>query len=153
METWCRTSLVPWSFRMDLERSPFLARLCRCRVVRYLWWGSGEMWLRKINLKEGTTRFRLVQTLSKSNRPTSNIIVLCCGRIGCPGWDVGCYLYKLKNRLIDMSNFQFCYNLNKHVSDWDSWLGVASNLMGRCSYWAPSPGNICGIVSFSAEQS
>jgi hypothetical protein len=37
---------------------------------------------------------------------------------------MGCYLYRLENRLIDMTSFQFCYNLNKHVPDRDSWLGL-----------------------------
>jgi hypothetical protein len=30
----------------------------------------------------------------------------------------------LENRLIDMTRFQFHYNINKHVPDWDSWLGL-----------------------------
>jgi hypothetical protein len=97
---------------------------CRRHVIRYLWWGSEEIQLCKINLKEGMTRFRLVQTLSKSNSSTSSITILCCGRIGYPRWVVGCYLYRLENHLIDMPIFQFWYNLNKHVPDWDSWLGL-----------------------------
>jgi hypothetical protein len=44
----------------------------------------GETQLHKINLEEGTTRFRLVQALSKSNSPTSSIDVLCYRKIGCP---------------------------------------------------------------------
>jgi hypothetical protein len=43
-----------------------------------------ETRLRKINLKKDTVRFTLVQTLSKSNSSTSNIVVLCCGKNGCP---------------------------------------------------------------------
>jgi hypothetical protein len=35
--------------------------------------------------RKNTTRFRLVQALSESNNPMSNITVLCCGKIGCPG--------------------------------------------------------------------
>jgi hypothetical protein len=31
-----------------------------------------------------TAGFRLVQALSESNSPMSSIIVLCCGKIGCP---------------------------------------------------------------------
>jgi hypothetical protein len=88
-----------------------------------LWWGLGETWLLKINLKEDTVMFRLVQTLSESNNHTSSIVVLCCEKIGCTGWVTGCYLYKLKICLINMTSFQFCYNL---VPDWDSWLGLRS---------------------------
>jgi hypothetical protein len=117
----------PWCHGLPgriLSASPFLACLWRCHVVRYLWWGSAEMRLCKINLKEGTTRFSLVQALSKSNGTMSSITVLCYGRIGCPRWVAGCYLYGLENFLIDMASFQFCYNLNKHVPDCDSWLGL-----------------------------
>jgi hypothetical protein len=42
------------------------------------------MQLRKINLKEDTARFTLVQTLSERNSPTSSIVVLCYEKIGCP---------------------------------------------------------------------
>jgi hypothetical protein len=42
------------------------------------------MRLRKINLKEDTVKFRLVQTLSESNSHMSSIAVLCCEKIGCP---------------------------------------------------------------------
>jgi hypothetical protein len=35
---------------------------------------------------------------------------------------MGCYFYSQENRLIDMVSFQFCYDLNKHTSDWDSIL-------------------------------
>jgi hypothetical protein len=88
-----------------LSASPYLVCLYQHRVIRYLWWGSGEMWLCKINLKEDTTRFRLVQALSESNSPTSGIAVLCYEKIGCPRWVVGCYLYRLETHLIDMANF------------------------------------------------
>jgi hypothetical protein len=91
-----------------------------------MWWGSKEMRLRIINLKEDTVRFRLVQALSESNSPTSSIAVLCREKIGCPGWAAGCYLYRLDNCLINMASFQFCYNINKHVPDWDSRLGLRS---------------------------
>jgi hypothetical protein len=36
-ETWRRTSKVSWFSQTDLERSPFLVRLCRRLIVRYLW--------------------------------------------------------------------------------------------------------------------
>jgi hypothetical protein len=49
-----------------------------------------------------TTMFRLIQTLSKNNNPTSSIVVLCCRKIGCPWWVTDYYLYSLDNRLIDM---------------------------------------------------
>jgi hypothetical protein len=71
-----------------------------------------------------TVRFRLVHTLSKGNSLTPSIAVLCCRKIICLGWVTGCYLYRLENHLIDMPSFQFCYNLNKCVPDWDSWLGL-----------------------------
>jgi hypothetical protein len=35
---------------------------------------------------------------------------------------VGCYFYSQENRLIDMTSFWLCYNLNKHTSDWNSIL-------------------------------
>jgi hypothetical protein len=65
-------------------------------------------------------RFRLFQALSKSNSHTPSIAILCCGKIGCPGCVASFYLYRLENRLIDMSSLQFCYNLNKCVPKWDS---------------------------------
>jgi hypothetical protein len=30
-----------------------------------------------------------------------------------------CYLYNQENRLIDMTDFLFCYNSYKYVLDWD----------------------------------
>jgi hypothetical protein len=42
------------------------------------------MRLCKINLKEDMARFRLVKILSRSNSITFSIVVLYCGRIGCP---------------------------------------------------------------------
>jgi hypothetical protein len=35
--------------------------------------------------RRNTMMFRLVQALSESNSSTSSIIILCCGKIGCPG--------------------------------------------------------------------
>jgi hypothetical protein len=35
--------------------------------------------------RRNTMRFRLVQTLSESNSHTSNIVILYCTKIGCPG--------------------------------------------------------------------
>jgi hypothetical protein len=100
------------------------------------------MWLRKINLKKGTVRFRLVQVLLKSNSHTSSIAVLCCEKIDYPRWVVSCYLYRLKNRLIDMTSFQFCYNLNKHIPDWDSWLEL------RPTSWATAANRPLALVIF-----
>jgi hypothetical protein len=53
-----------------------------CRQI--FWWGSEETRLRKINIKRETTKFRLVQTLSKSNSPTSSIVTLCCEKLVAP---------------------------------------------------------------------
>jgi hypothetical protein len=103
-----------WCASVDVESSDIL------------WWESGEMRLRRTNLKKDTSRFKLVQALLENNNPTSNIVVLYCEKIGCPGWFVGCYLYRLENCLIDITSFRFCYNLNKRVSDWDFWLGMRS---------------------------
>jgi hypothetical protein len=80
------------------------------------------MWLYKINFKEDTVRFRLVYALLKINSTTSSITVLCCAKIGYPRWVTDCYLYRLKNHLINMTNFQCCYNPSKHVPNLDSWL-------------------------------
>jgi hypothetical protein len=41
----------------------------------------------------------------------------CCSRC-----IVDCYFYSQENHLIDMTNFQLCYNLNKHTSDRNSIL-------------------------------
>ncbi len=42
------------------------------------------MRLRKINLKGGMMKFRLVQTLSRSNSHTFHIAVLCYGKLVAP---------------------------------------------------------------------
>jgi hypothetical protein len=42
---------------------------------------SRETRLCKINLKKVMARFRLVQALSESNRPTSSMVVLCCDKL------------------------------------------------------------------------
>jgi hypothetical protein len=65
-------------------------------------------------------------------RPSRRVIVLypvllyyAMKRLVVPN-ELDCYLYRLENRLIDMTTFQFYYNLNKHVPDCDSWLGLRS---------------------------
>jgi hypothetical protein len=52
---------------------------------------------------------------------------------------MSCYLYSQENRPTDMTGFRLYYNLNKHATDQDSNLGRI-NLVGRCSQWAPDPG-------------
>jgi hypothetical protein len=57
--------------------------LCRRRVVRYFNEDRRKRdYARSISRK--TARFRLLQALLKSNSPTSSIVVLYCGKIGCP---------------------------------------------------------------------
>jgi hypothetical protein len=73
----------------------------------------------RLILMRNMMRFRLVWTLSKSNNPTSTIAILYCGKIGYLRWIADFYLYSLKNCLIYMTSFSFCYNPNKHVLDWD----------------------------------
>jgi hypothetical protein len=59
---------------------------------------------------------RLVQALSRTNNPTSNFDVLCCGlhcSLGAcfhclrawPRCIMGCYFSSQENRLIDMASF------------------------------------------------
>jgi hypothetical protein len=52
------------------------------------------------------------------------------------------YIYRLENRLINMINFQFYYNINKRVSDRDSWLGV------RLTSWAVAATGPLARVTF-----
>jgi hypothetical protein len=61
-----------------LSASPFLTRLCQRLVIRYLDYDQEKRDdVRSISMRN-TVRFRLVQTLSMSNNPTSNFTVLCC---------------------------------------------------------------------------
>jgi hypothetical protein len=54
---------------------------------------------------------------------------------------MGCYLYRLEIRLINMAIFQFCYNLNKHIPDWDSWIGL------RPTWWtAAATGPLAQVI-------
>jgi hypothetical protein len=61
-----------------LSASPFLARLCRRRVVRYLEYDREKRDDVKSILRMNAISFKLVQALSGSNRPISNFVVLCC---------------------------------------------------------------------------
>jgi hypothetical protein len=49
--------------------------------------------------RKNMARFRLVQALLESNSPTPSIVVLCCGKIGCPRCVAGCYLYNWRTTL------------------------------------------------------
>jgi hypothetical protein len=93
--------------------------------------------------------FRLIQVLSWSNNPMSNIAVLCYGKtMSCfSRCVVDCYFYSQENRPIDMASFQLCYDLNKHTFDQDSILGLhpASWVITAIGplVWV----NICGVVT------
>jgi hypothetical protein len=93
--------------------------------------------------------FRLVQFLSWSNSHTSSIYVLCYKKlwVACPICIAGCYFYSQENRLIDMTSFLLCYNLNKYTFDRDSILEL------RPASWAIAvigplvQVNICCVVT------
>jgi hypothetical protein len=61
-----------------LSASPFLTRLCRCRVVRYLEYDQEKRDDVRSILRMNAISFKLVQTLSGSNSSISNFVVLCC---------------------------------------------------------------------------
>jgi hypothetical protein len=91
-----------------------------------------------------TMRFRLIQSLSRSNNPTfSFVVLLLCLRVFVcvlfvPRYIADCYFYSQENRLIDMTCFRLLQSQQIHI-----WLGlylqVTSSLVGCRSYWAPGP--------------
>jgi hypothetical protein len=62
-----------------LSASPYLARLCRRRVLRYLDYDREKRDDVRSISRMNTARFRLIQALSRSNSLTYSFTVLCCG--------------------------------------------------------------------------
>jgi hypothetical protein len=91
-----------------LSASPFLVRFCRRRVVRYFEYDREKHDDARSISKMNTTSFRLVQTLSWSNRPTSSIRCIMLWKnyqFACSRCVAGYYFYSQENRLMDMVNF------------------------------------------------
>jgi hypothetical protein len=62
--TSCRKFKVSWSSRTDLEYFPFLARLCRRRVVRYVEYDREKRDDARSISRINTVGFKLVQVIS-----------------------------------------------------------------------------------------
>jgi hypothetical protein len=65
----------------------------------------------------------------------------------CPRCIAGCYFYSQENRLIDMTNFRLCYNLNKHTSDYESIFRLRPASWVVAVIGPPVRMNIYGIVN------
>jgi hypothetical protein len=139
-------SLMPWFSWMDLERSPFLMRLYRRRVVRYF--------------DEDQSKRDYARSISRKTRrcldwfrPSQRVIAL---------HPVSLY-YTVEKLVVSDELLAATYIVKRttlytwQVSDSviistntypiGTLSRVTSSLVCRHNYWFPGPGNICGIVS------